>query len=73
MEAIQFNFVFAVFKAVADLQQLSGKKLTGKDGYTIIITNVDLSTQKLGKKIQEDVSMTPIPPTVSEPHNVCAV
>ncbi|KAE8298687.1 E3 ubiquitin-protein ligase DTX3L [Larimichthys crocea] len=54
---------------VADLQQLSGKKLTGKDGYTVIITNVDLSTQKLEKKIQEDVSMTPIPPTVSEPHN----
>lgn len=68
--------MFAVFKAVADLQQLSGQTLTGKDGYTIIITNVDLSTQKLGKKIQEDVSitfLTPIPLTVSEPHNVCAV
>ncbi|TKS71545.1 E3 ubiquitin-protein ligase DTX3L [Collichthys lucidus] len=54
--------------AVTDLQKLSGQTLSGKDGYTVIITNVDLSTQKLEKKIQEDVSMTPFPPTVSEPH-----
>ncbi|KAG8007892.1 Extended synaptotagmin-1 [Nibea albiflora] len=52
--------------AVTDLQQLSGQTLVGKDGYTVWITNVDLSTQKLETKKQDDVSVTP---TVSEPHD----